>query len=77
MGINCRYKIETELNYQWDLGSADGGFIGMNIGVSAIFRTVDKIIEHLKKNEDVEPELTSAEDLATKVIPFLIPVATS
>ena len=67
-------KIETELNYQWDLGSADGGFIGMNIGVSAIFRTVDKIIEHLKKNEDVEPELTSAEDLATKVIPFLIPV---
>ena len=41
-------KIETELNDQWDLGSADGGFIGMNIGVSAIFRTVDKIIEHLK-----------------------------
>ena len=67
-------KIETELNNQWDLGSADGGFIGMNIGVSAIFRTVDKIIEHLKKNKDVEPELTSAEDLAAKVIPFLIPV---
>jgi len=67
-------KIETELNEQWNIGSGDGGFIAMNIGVSAMFRTVDKIIHYLIKNENIEPPFLKPEELAEKIYPYLNPV---
>lgn len=67
-------KIETKLNDQWSLGSADGGFIAMNIGVSAMLRTVDKIINYLVKQENLEPQRINSEQLANAVYPYLDPV---
>jgi len=64
-------KIETKLNDQWSLGSADGGFIAMNIGVSAMLRTVDKIINYLVKQENLEPQRMNSEQLANAVYPYL------
>ncbi len=67
-------KIETSLEDQWITGSGEGGFIAMNIGVSAVFRTVDHIIEFLVNNKKIEPECLSGSELATKVYPYLDPI---
>lgn len=67
-------QIETSLNDQWASGSGEGGFIAMNIGVSAIFRTVDRILEFLTIDRQLEPEKLNGRELATKVSPYLEPV---
>jgi len=66
--------IEQELEAQWSAGSGLGGFIAMNVGVSATIKTVDHIIDHLVKFENLHPEDMTAEDLAEKVFPYLLPV---
>lgn len=67
-------KIEDELRPQWESGSGDGGFIAMNIGVSALIRTLDSIIEYLVKSKDLEPESMAGEDLAYETWQYLDPV---
>lgn len=70
----CFRLFEDELNYQWNLGSAEGGFISMNIGVSGIFRTLESVLEHLVTNEHLDPQAMGGEELAEEVIPYLMPV---
>jgi DNA sulfur modification protein DndB len=67
-------KIEEDLNIQWDLGSGEGGFIGMNIGVSALIRTLDSIIEYLFKFKGLAPESLTGEELAFATWEYLDPV---
>jgi DNA sulfur modification protein DndB len=67
----CFTKIEEDLNEQWNRGRAEGGFIAMNIGVTATFRVLDNIIEHLVKNENFKPEDLNGEELADEVLPYL------
>jgi len=71
---SCFSKIENELKEQWDLGRSEGGFIAMNIGVSAIIRTLDSISEHLVKNKNICPEEMTGQELADAVLPYLDPV---
>lgn len=71
----CFGYIEGELNEQWNAGIGEGGFIGMNIGVSATFRTIDQILDYLGKLKNLCPEDLSGQELAQEVIPYLIPVA--
>lgn len=66
--------IEQELEDQWNAGSGEGGFIAMNVGVSATIRTVDGIIDYLVKLDNLHPEDLSGEELAERVLPYLIPV---
>jgi DNA sulfur modification protein DndB len=66
--------IEQELPQQWSAGGAEGGFIAMNVGVSAIMRTVDSVIDYLVRYKDLKPEDLTGEELATEVIPYLVPV---
>lgn len=70
----CFSKIEDELKEQWDLGKGEGGFIAMNIGVSAIIRTLDSLLEYLEKNKNVVPQEMTGKELAESVIPYLDPV---
>jgi len=70
----CFSKIENELREQWDLGRGEGGFIAMNIGVSAIIRTIDSILEYLEKNKNVIPQEMTGKELADLLIPYLDPV---
>lgn len=70
----CFSKIENELKEQWDLGKGEGGFIAMNIGVSAIIRTLDSLLEHLEKNKNIVPQKMEGKELADLVIPYLDPV---
>lgn len=67
-------EIQTKLEEQWALGSAQGGFIAMNIGVSSIIRLSDSIISHSVKFNGLKPEELSGIELGKKVIPFLEPV---
>lgn len=71
---SCFMKIEDELKEQWDIGRGEGGFIAMNIGVSAIIRMLDSILEHLVKNKNICPEEMTGEELADEVLPYLDPV---
>lgn len=73
--FNCLFlRIETSLENQWITGSGEGGFIAMNIGVSAVFRTVDRILEFLVVNKKLESEKLNGKELATEVYPYLDPV---
>ncbi len=67
-------KIEEELPDQWELGSAPGGFIAMNIGISALIRIFDSIIEYKHKYADLHPEELTGGQLADEVIPYLKPI---
>jgi len=70
----CFGKIQNELKQQWNRGKSDGGFIAMNIGVTAIIRTLDCILEYLVKQKNLTPENMSGEKLAEAVMPYLDPV---
>ncbi len=70
----CFSKIENELEEQWDLGREEGGFIAMNIGVSAIIRTLDSLLEHLEKNKNIVPQKMEGKELADLAISYLDPV---
>ena len=70
----CFGKFENNLKEQWDLGSAEGGFISMNIGVSGIFRTLESILEHLVNNEYLDPKALGGGELADEVLLYLDPV---
>jgi DNA sulfur modification protein DndB len=66
--------IQANLKEQWDLGSEDGGFIAMNIGVTATMKTIDQILDYIVKSKGVNPEDLTGQELAEKVIPYLKPV---
>ena len=71
---NTFLRIEEGLNQQWNLGSSDGGFIAMNIGVSALIRTQDHVIEYLTKSKNIEPESRNGKELAAVAMPYLEPI---
>ena len=70
----CFEYITEELHDQWEIGSGEGGFISMNIGVTSLLKTIDHILEYLTKYEGIKTEELSGFDLAEKVIPYLTPI---
>jgi len=70
----CFAYVEGELPDQWNAGSGENGFISMNIGVAAVFRTIDRVLDHLVRFEGVKPEDLSGQQLADQVILYLVPV---
>jgi len=70
----CFCYIAGELKDQWDAGKGDGGFIAMNVGVSAIMRTLDHLLDHLVRNEKLQTEQLSGQELTNEIITYLIPV---
>ena len=72
----CFKKIEMNLYEQWEAGSGEGGFVSMNIGVSAFIRVFNDIIDYLIVNENINPSNLDGLSLANKVIPYFNPVIT-
>jgi len=70
----CFLKIQNGLSNQWDRGKGENGFIAMNIGVTAILRIIDNILDFLVKSNFVKPEKLNGTELAEEVIPYLEPV---
>lgn len=70
----CFAYIEGELPDQWKAGSGENGFISMNIGVAALIRTIDKVLDHLVRFEGIKAEDLTGQQLADQVTPYLVPV---
>ncbi len=70
----CFDYMADHLQDQWNAGNGAGGFISMNIGISSIMRTVDRILDHLVKFDGIRVEDLSGQQLADKVLPYLLPV---
>lgn len=70
----CFKFIEKQLPGQWELGKGDGGFIAMNIGVTAIIRVLDDILDFIVEFENVDPFSLQGDSLATRVIKYLEPI---
>jgi DNA sulfur modification protein DndB len=66
--------IKEECSLNWKKGSLEGGFTAMNIGVLSLIRISDSILQHLKDNESLEPQLTSAKELSELTIRYLSPL---
>jgi len=71
---SCFRFFEAELPEQWLRGSAEGGFITMNLGISSAIRVFDDLMEYLSKKESLDFGKLTGEDIASKVYPFLVPV---
>ena len=66
--------FSTSLPEHWALGSADGGFLCTNNGVTALFHLLAAIITYLDRFSQEKPKDMSAEKLLGKIEPFLKPV---
>ena len=73
--IPCFDFFRTMLPDQWDKGSAGGGFIAVNLGISATIRILDDILKFLVKSKGLKPSRLSGEELGKAVQPYLVPVA--
>jgi len=71
---SCFQFLEIGIPDQWEKGSAEGGFIAMNLGVSSLIRVFDDIVKHLGKNEHLDFSKLSGEEIASKLKPYLDPV---
>ncbi|NHZ85552.1 MAG: DGQHR domain-containing protein [Planctomycetia bacterium] len=73
--LNTIFKnIEEELPLQWDKGSGEGGFIAMNVGVTAIIRIADDILDYLVNRDNLDPFKNDGENLAKSIIQYFDPV---
>jgi len=70
----CFEYIASKTEEQWKVGSGEGGFIAMNIGIATSIRIIDEVITFLIRIDDFEPEKCSSQDIATKTIIYLKPV---
>ncbi len=72
--IYCFNYLQVKLPEQWGKGSDEGGFITMNLGISATIRIIDDILRFLIYNKALEPSNFTGEGLAKKVQPYLSPI---
>lgn len=70
----CLGFLETNCSNQWNIGSGEGGFISMNVGISSYFRLLDDLIRH-ESILGFSPYNCSAKQLFLRLKPYLIPVS--
>jgi DNA sulfur modification protein DndB len=70
----CFNYISEKLPEHWERGSAPGGFISMNIGVSAFIRLFEDLIYYKIKIKKIKPEDLTGEELAYEILDLLDPV---
>ena len=71
----CGYS-HPETKAQWDKGGdKDGGFIAMNLGISATIRAINDILRFLDTIKGLKLGSMSSEDIANAIIPYLKPLA--
>ena len=68
---SCFQFFETDVSEQWEKGSAEGGFITMNLGISSLIRVFDDLLEYLQKNDHVDFSKLSGQEIAGMLKPYL------
>ncbi|MBT3417072.1 DGQHR domain-containing protein [Candidatus Woesearchaeota archaeon] len=66
--------IENKLTLQWELGSEEGGFISMNVGVAAVLRILDDILDYSVIKDRIEPHNMDGFELASACAKYISPV---
>lgn len=67
-------NIENKLTLQWDLGSEEGGFISMNVGVAAVLRILDEILDYAVIKDKIDPHEIDGIELANSIAKYMSPV---
>lgn len=70
----CFGHMRGGLELQWDLGSADGGFVFMNNGVESLLRIFSDVVDHLMKDSDVNPRTMGPQEIFEQCIYYLDPL---
>lgn len=63
--------LRDELPSQWELGSLEGGFVFINIGIEAIIRLLSDIVDHYSEQDDLIARSDSGEVVFEKCLPLL------
>ncbi len=71
---SCFQFFEMELTDQWERGSAEGGFITMNLGISSCIRVFNNILDYFDKKEHFNFSKLTGEEIAGKLKPYIEPV---
>lgn len=70
----CFHFFESEIADQWEKGSAEGGFITMNLGISSLIRVFNDLLDYLEKDRRIEFTKLTGEEIGGKLKPYLDPV---
>lgn len=70
----CFHFFESEITEQWEKGSAEGGFITMNLGISSLIRMFNDLLDYLEKDHRIEFTKLTGEEISGKLKPYLDPV---
>ncbi|WP_222717459.1 DGQHR domain-containing protein [Listeria portnoyi] len=66
--------ISANSNQEWDKGESDNGVLSINVGIYAVIKVLDDIIEHLRTQQNVQPINIKNEDLIEAVTFYLKPL---
>ena len=67
----CLDHVRDGLLTQWTLGSAEGGFVFINIGIESLLRIFSDVVDDLIAKEGFEPRSATTEQLFAKASPYL------
>lgn len=67
----CFETVEQAVPEQWRRGQAEGGFITMNVGLSAFVVVIDDVLRHLVATESFQPDKLSPEKMHTTLMGHL------
>ena len=66
--------IKENTEEVWNLGSAPGGFVAMNIGVLCFIRIASDILDHIKKYEKEDFSAKSGKEIAELTFRYIEPI---
>lgn len=66
--------LRDNLPSQWELGKAEGGFVFLNSGIESLLRILSDVVDHVVKQDRVDPRRDSPESVFAEVRPYLEPL---
>lgn len=67
----CFNFIERKVQEQWNKGSGEGGFVSMNVSISAFIRLFEDLIDYQITTNAITPEDMNGIELAESIKPML------
>ncbi|UYM07673.1 DGQHR domain-containing protein [Solicola gregarius] len=64
-------RIRDNLDRQYKLGSAEGGFVFINNGIESIVRILGDVVVHLAQSDDYDPRQKAPGELYADAAPYL------
>lgn len=71
---DCFNYIKSNLPNEWAKGENEDGFLSINAGIENLIRIFSDIIDHLKKNERINPKSDKTDNLILEISYYLDPL---